>query len=123
MNIVEENHEGCTVLRPEGRLDSIHGPVLEEALQGLLERGTRRIVIDLSEVSYVSSRGLRAFLVCAKRAAAAGGRLVVCSAQEFVRNAFLMTGMHGLLGGFETCADAVSSLASEEAASEEGPQC
>ena len=45
-------------------------------------------MIDLSRVNYVSSAGLRVFLMAFKRLPANGGKIVLCSLQEPVRQVF-----------------------------------
>ena len=87
MEIIEDKERGSVILRPIGRLDGNDSPDLEEAVHGVFERGDKNLLVDLSEVPYISSRGLRVFLLGAKEASKVGGRMAVCSMQEFVKNA------------------------------------
>ncbi|MGE5251431.1 MAG: STAS domain-containing protein [Bacteroidota bacterium] len=61
MNIttsVEQGSVPVTVLRPEGRLDGqTYGELIKKAAQ-LYEAGTRDILLDMSDVSYISSAGI-----------------------------------------------------------------
>ena len=101
---------GVAVLRPIGRLDSDHAPSLEEALCAVIQRGDRSLLVDMAEVPYISSRGLRVFLVAAKQAAEAGCRLAACSLQEFVRNTFDISGFEKLIDVFDSSAAALEQL-------------
>ena len=67
MDIHEERKDGFLVLGLEGRLDAVSSKMFEEKVLALVDGGERRIVIDLSRLDYVSSAGLRVFLVASKR--------------------------------------------------------
>ena len=62
-----------------GRLDGASSPTHEKALQELLVGDVNSIDIDLSELDYVSSAGLRVLLVAAKAAKAKGGKVTLLS--------------------------------------------
>ena len=97
----------CCVLRPIGRLDSEHSPALEEAVRTFFDRGGGNLLIDMSEVPYISSRGLRVFLISAKIAESKGNRLAVCSLQEFVTRAFMVTSFDVLIPMLDSSDDAI----------------
>lgn len=116
MDIAEEAGDGAVVLSPVGRLDSTHSAEFERVVLAVFDRGEKNLLVDLAEVPYISSRGLRVFLVGARRAADAGGRLAVCSLPEFVRSTFEATGFLNLLAMFDSRTDALASLGVEPAA-------
>ncbi len=62
-----------------GRLDGASSPIHEKALKELLVGDISSLDIDLSELDYVSSAGLRVLLVAAKAAKARGGKLTLVS--------------------------------------------
>ena len=62
-----------------GRLDGASSASHEKALQSLLVGDVDSIDIDLSELDYVSSAGLRVLLVAAKAAKAKGGKVTLLS--------------------------------------------
>jgi anti-anti-sigma factor len=53
-----------------GELDMATAPRLEEAVAGVLARGARRLIVDLSGLAFVDSSGLRLFIAMNDRAAA-----------------------------------------------------
>lgn len=114
MKIAEERQSGVLVLKPEGRLDSATSPAFEAVLLQAIESGDGKIVVDLAAVSYMSSRGLRVFLLGAKKMAAAEGKLAVCALQPFVREVFETVGFHEVVPVFDDSAKAVASLAGGE---------
>ena len=67
-----------TRLKLAGRLD-INGAAMAEIPITLAAKNCQRLVIDMSEVSYVSSLGVRHLVMAAKTLGRTGGRLVLFS--------------------------------------------
>lgn len=92
MQIAEARVDGIVAVVPAGRIDTTTAPLLEQRLTALLAGGERRLVVDFSGVEYISSAGLRVFLVLAKRLRDLKGRLVLCGMAEPVRQVFHLAG-------------------------------
>lgn len=90
VNITES--EGMMTARLVGRLDTPAAVEVTSAIQPLLDHADRTLVLDCSEMTYISSSGLRIFLTIRKAAAAAGGRVVVEGLSPEIRQVFMMTG-------------------------------
>jgi anti-anti-sigma factor len=70
--------ESITRLKLAGRLD-INGAAMAEIPISLAAKNCRRLVIDMSEVSYVASLGVRHLVMAAKTVGRGGGMLVLFS--------------------------------------------
>jgi anti-anti-sigma factor len=92
MEIREERSDGTLVVVPVGRVDSGTAGALEGRLLDRLAAGHRQLVIDLAEVQYISSAGLRVLLLTLNKLKAVGGRLVLCSMGHSVREVFELAG-------------------------------
>ena len=92
MDIKQEKSDGVLVITPSGRIDSTTSEAVEQALGRALDAGERRLVVNFERVSYISSAGLRVFLVAAKRLHAERGALVLCALGEPVRQVFDLAG-------------------------------
>lgn len=57
-SIVHERQGDVAVLRVSGAVDHVQYHALEEAIQGELDRRQLRLVVDLSELTYISSAGI-----------------------------------------------------------------
>ena len=108
MQIKEETRAGALLLGASGRLDSNTAGVLEEVL-GPRVQAHPATVLDLAQVPYVSSAGLRVLLIGAKAAKAAGHRLVLAGLSESVREVFDISGFSTI---FSIAPDAEAALAS-----------
>jgi len=92
MNIQQSIHDGATVIAPSGRIDTTTSGVVEEAVRQVVDGGARDIVVNFAKVDYISSAGLRVFLVLAKRMRDLKGRLVLCAMPLPVRQVFHLAG-------------------------------
>jgi anti-anti-sigma factor len=67
MEISEDRKTDAVVLALSGKLDETTAKTFEEKLLSQIESGERRFVINLAQLDYISSSGLRVFLIAAKR--------------------------------------------------------
>ncbi len=91
MDIREETRGDALVVTASGRLDSNSAAALEAVLPARTQ-ASPKVVLDLAEVPYVSSAGLRVLLIGAKAARAAGHKLVLTGLSASVREVFDISG-------------------------------
>jgi len=97
-------------ISPQGRLDLPAARALEDALQELCDAGRARIVVDLDQVTYVASAGLKAMLTGLRRARLLNGDVRLASLDERVREVFEMAGFDQVFQIFPSHAEAVQSF-------------
>ena len=95
MTIQETREKGKLTLALEGRLDTITAPELEALLKKQLPL-TDELVIDMEKLEYLSSVGLRVLLY-AHQTLEGRGTMVICNANELVREVFDVTGFSDIL--------------------------
>jgi anti-anti-sigma factor len=78
--------------KPKGRLDAATAAAHEKSIKELLVGEVNSIAIDLSEVDFLSSAGLRVLLTAAKAAQAKGGKVVLISPNLSVLEVLEVTG-------------------------------
>lgn len=71
MTIITEQENKTMTLHIAGRLDTLSSPELEKAV-GALSAEVTELILDMSEVTYVSSAGLRVLLGAQKKMSKAG---------------------------------------------------
>ena len=79
-----------------GRLDTPASQEVSEQLEPLMADASGTIVLDCTEMSYISSSGLRIFLSLRKAAASQGGKIIVMNITDDIRQVFMMTGFLNL---------------------------
>lgn len=92
MDIREDRRHGVLVVAPAGRVDTTTCEELEKRLLRHLEEGATQVVLDMKDVEYISSAGLRVLLMLVKRLREAQGQLVLCSLAQSVREVFELAG-------------------------------
>jgi len=110
MDIHEERKDGFLVLGLEGQLDAVSSKRFEEKVLAVIDGGETRFVIDLSRIDYVSSAGLRVFLATSKRLTPTGGKVVLCSVHEPVREVFDIVGFFSIFSIKNSKEEALQSL-------------
>ena len=79
-----------------GRLDTPASQEVAAALEPLKQDAADTIVLDCSQMTYISSSGLRIFLTLRKAAAEKGGKIIVRNISDDIRSVFMMTGFLNL---------------------------
>ena len=93
--IVEKQQQGATAYL-KGRLDTLAAQEVEGPMEGLAEAASGTIILDCTEMSSISSSGLRLFLMLRKAAAEKGGKIVIRGISNDIRSVFMMTGFLNL---------------------------
>lgn len=79
-------------LRLAGELDIATVALLESAVQQVLDDGTRDLVIDMRELAFIDSSGLRLCILLGDRARSEGWSLVLVRPGEPAASVFRLTG-------------------------------
>ena len=88
MNIKKNLEDTKLTITIEGNLDTVTAPQLESELK--LD-GVTELVLDIADVPYVSSAGLRVFLTACKKMTSQG-KMTIRNAQKDVMDIFKITG-------------------------------
>lgn len=81
------------VLFVSGRMDAESAPLFEQKCKTWIAEGHTNLVVDLGDLAYVSSMGLRCFLSVAKLIQSKGGALRICRLNGLVKQVFEITGL------------------------------
>ena len=90
INVVQDGSKATISL--EGKLSVATSPDLEATIQGL-PADTNEFVIDLTNLEYISSAGLRVLVSTEKIAGQRGGKMVLLHPNDEVAEVFDMTGL------------------------------
>ncbi|MCY7387045.1 MAG: STAS domain-containing protein [Burkholderiales bacterium] len=116
MSLVSALDGNALIVGLKGRLDQDNCDAFRDELTPHLDTAARdhlAIVLDLSQLEYVSSAGLRCFMLAVKQAKTFNGRIVVAALQPMVAEIFQISRFDMLLNVFETVAAAKAGVATD----------
>lgn len=106
--------DDTAILPLHGRLDASAAPGVNQKAQKLIEQGVRYLIIDLSEVYFLSSSGLRILLIIRKELMTMGGELHLACMQNHVHEVFDLTGFTQVFAIHPTVEQAREALGRDE---------
>jgi anti-anti-sigma factor len=110
MEITEKKQGGITVVSPSGSIDAVTAPELGRYVDDLIGRGDVRLVVDLEQVDYTSSAGLRVLLGAAKGTRAEGGDVRLAAVRADVLKVLSLSGFTSILKIYDDVDAAVASF-------------
>jgi anti-sigma B factor antagonist len=109
---VEDADPGLAVLVVGGEVDYEVSPQLKARLMKAIKAGTRRLVLDLTDVSFIDSTAIGVIAGAVERLdEMGGGSVAVVSTHEKVMQIFEITGLDNVLTVHSTREDALAALA------------
>lgn len=105
-NVVER--DGWTVVPVRGDLDFYSAPLFAESVRSLAAPGPRRVVLDLADVEFMDSTGLRLLLGVSRDLREAGGALRLAGPGDLVLRLLEVTQVAPLLPAFPDVTSACS---------------
>lgn len=125
MALASKQFGNVLVLKVVGRLDQDNCDVFRDDLglhlrlptpAPLTQNAPPAIVLDLAELEYISSAGLRCFMLAAKETKSRDGRIVVAALQPMVAEIFQISRFDLLIPVFPTLRAALESFSSDAVA-------
>lgn len=108
MKITKDEINGFSVLKVEGRVDATNFMEMETEVIRLFDEGKTSIIIDCSGLVYISSSGLRVFLIAQKKAMAKNGKLFLCCMQPLIKEIFDISGFTTIFRIYGTLEETLS---------------
>ena len=106
-NVKRKDVQDISILYLKGYLDAHTAPEFENALQSLVDEERIRIVVNLSELSYISSAGLGVFMGFIEDIRNKGGDIKLAEPSEKVFRVFDLLGFPVLYQIFDSEAEAL----------------
>jgi anti-sigma B factor antagonist len=110
MEIQTRDTNDIKVLDFVGKLDTNTSPDAEKHLNKLMEEGTKKILINLEKLDYISSAGLRVLLSTTKQLQKTSGMMRVSNLNEVVQEIFDISGFSSIFNVFVTESEALNDF-------------
>jgi anti-sigma B factor antagonist len=106
MDIDKQERDGVAVLSCSGRLNMVTAPGLRDAVRTSVAEGFTRVVVNLTETSFVDSSGLGALVAGLKDTRQAGGDLRIAGPSKQVLTVLTLTNLNKVLRPYPTVDEA-----------------
>lgn len=110
MNITEREQDGVTIFTLEGRVDSEGALDLDLALQTAVSEGKRKIILEMAQVRYINSAGLRTLADILTQVRADQGDLKLVNLNQRVTRVFQIIGFEKFFSIYATVGEALASF-------------
>jgi anti-sigma B factor antagonist len=109
MELTTTQYKRCDVVKTIGRIDSYTAPDLEEVLSSLTNDGKFKIVLDMEQVDFMSSKGWWVLIQTQKACKRYNrGELVLAGVQDRIRDSLELVGMSNYFKIFDDLVGAVA---------------
>lgn len=114
MDLHTQTSNGVLVVAPEGRIDGINALQFQEAVNGKIDNSVSGVVINMGDLNYISSAGLRAVLLISKALQQREAKLVLCALQAPIREVFQISGFDQIIAICDDLNEALALAAANE---------
>lgn len=97
MELISERHGDILVIDAWQRIDGTNARSFEEALRNATTGDERAVVIDLDQLTYISSAGLRVMLIAARQLKQQNAEFALCNLSGPVRSVFEISGFDRII--------------------------
>lgn len=102
-----EATDNYKIIHVKGRIDSLTATAFEENACNYIQESAKKVILNFSEVNYISSAGLRSLLLIAKKGKETGLQIILCGMNESISDVIRITGFINL---FKTSPDLAAAL-------------
>ena len=95
LNVVRDG--GTVVVGAGERIDGTNAREFQSALEAAIEETDRAVILDLADLTYISSAGLRVILLIAKTLRKRNADLILCSLSDPIREVFEISGFYKII--------------------------
>lgn len=110
MAISTEREGWVLVIKAEGRIDGSNAAQFLESVEGVIDQNDNAVVLDFTQLNYISSAGLRIILLIAKDLRQRNVKFAVCSLSSSVHEIFMISGFDQIIDLYDDSASAVSAV-------------
>ena len=110
MNILMREDKGVTVFTLDGRVDTQGAVMMDKSLQAAIDQGKYNMVMDMTDVSYISSAALRSLADVLTKSKKAGGDLKLVALSSKIVRVFRIIGFDRYFSFYDTVEAALAAF-------------
>lgn len=110
LTIKVDNFKKADLVTASGRIDSSNATEFDDVLKGLMDDGQHHIIINMADINYMSSAGLRTLVSALRECKKKRGDIRLSSPSDRVKEVLDLSGLYSMFTTFSTDAEAVDSF-------------
>jgi anti-anti-sigma factor len=110
MKVNTERQQDTLIAKTEGRIDGSNAREFQVALDAAIDASERAVILDMEQLSYISSAGLRVILLTAKALQNQKAKFAICSLSASIREVFEISGFDKIISIHANQAEALDSF-------------
>ncbi|MDD5167492.1 MAG: STAS domain-containing protein [Syntrophales bacterium] len=110
MEINSRKEKGSLIISVKGRIDAVTAPDFEKSLSEWISAGETTMIVNLFDLEYISSAGLRSILAIAKVLKAKGGKMIFASLKGTVKDVFKISGFGSIFQIYDSEQEAITQV-------------
>lgn len=114
MEMISKYIDGVTVLQLRGSFDTYTAPIVENFFQKIDTDPIPRVIINLTNVNFIDSRGLATLIIALKRCCQQQGDLALCGLRESISTIFELTNLDKVFNIYVTEKEAVTHMQAQQ---------
>lgn len=97
MEVNSERDGSALVVAVDGRIDGSNSQEFQDRFEEAIEDDDRAVVLDMGKLTYISSSGLRATLLLARRLQRQQAKFAICSLSPSIKEVFEISGFDRII--------------------------
>ena len=110
VNITDEKIDGKMVISLDGRIDTAASEPFLAKMTEIINSGCNTILVDFTDLAFISSAGLRVLLLSAKKVRPYGGKIILCCLSDDVHEVFNISGFSSMFPIFKTRQEGLDAM-------------
>jgi len=104
------NVEQCLLLQLKGQIDTYSNSFLQDSATRVIEAGFARLILDLAEVDYLSSKAVGVLMQIRKAVTAKGGEIAIIGVHPRIQSVFRNLGLDRILRAADSMDNAIAQM-------------
>ena len=110
MTTQSQRNDGALIIKAVERIDSANAQKFYEELEATIQPSDAVVVLDMADLAYISSAGLRVILQTARTLQRRNAKFALCELSGTVREVFEISGFDRVIDIHASQSDAVTAL-------------
>lgn len=110
MAVKSSRKDGTLIARTGGRIDGANAREFHVALEEAIDESDTKVILDMENLTYISSAGLRVILMTAKTLQKQKAKFAICTLAPSIQEVFRISGFDRIIPIHESLDAAITSL-------------